>query len=187
MDAHGTGNCSRGSALPATAQIHVQTRHRILTHDHGAGAANRLPSWIHLDVRLGSGRPSNTLTIEQNYNINKWSWIFAPPGFLVSIIARVSIAILLVRIFGTKRWFRYYMIHFTVVQTIVGIVSIIFLVAQCKPYEGLWNKAVRYSVLLGQENLPIYGSRFTMYVIASSNHTQGPAIAVPLLTGGMTN
>ncbi|KAH8203675.1 hypothetical protein TruAng_002205 [Truncatella angustata] len=90
----------------------------------------------------GSGRPSNTLTSEQNYNINKWSWIFAPPGFLVSIIARVSIAILLVRIFGTKRWFKLYMTCFTTVQTAVGVASVIFLLAQCKPYEGLWNKAV---------------------------------------------
>lgn len=91
----------------------------------------------------GSGRPASALTAEQNFNINKWSWIFAVPGFLVSIIARVSIAILLVRIFGRVRWFKMYMIFFTTIQTIVGIVSIIFLVAQCDPYEGLWNKAVR--------------------------------------------
>jgi hypothetical protein len=90
----------------------------------------------------GSGRPANTLTIEQNFNINKWSWIFATVGFLVSIIARVSIAILLVRIFGTQRWFKQHMIYFTAIQTVVGIVSIVFLVEQCKPYEGLWNKAV---------------------------------------------
>ncbi|KAK8108108.1 uncharacterized protein PG998_010121 [Apiospora kogelbergensis] len=90
----------------------------------------------------GSGRPSSSLTAEQNFNINKWSWTFAVPGFLVSIIARVSIAILLVRIFGRVNWFRLYMIYFTVVQTVVGIASIILLVAQCDPYEGLWNKAV---------------------------------------------
>ncbi|ROV87000.1 hypothetical protein VMCG_10821 [Cytospora schulzeri] len=90
----------------------------------------------------GSGRPSNTLTAEQNFNINKWSWIFAVPGFLVSIIARVSIAILLVRIFGSVKLFKSYMISFTTIQTIVGLVSIVLLVAQCDPYEGLWNKAV---------------------------------------------
>ncbi|KAK7949580.1 hypothetical protein PG988_016219 [Apiospora saccharicola] len=90
----------------------------------------------------GSGRPSSSLTAEQNFNINKWSWIFAVPGFLVSIIARISIAILLARIFGRVKWFKRYMVYFTVVQTVVGVASIILLVAQCEPYEGLWNKAV---------------------------------------------
>lgn len=90
----------------------------------------------------GSGRPMSTLTAEQMFNINKWSWTFTVPGFLVSIIARISIAILLVRIFGRVRWFKMYMTYFTTIQSIVGVVSIIFLVAQCDPYEGLWNTAV---------------------------------------------
>lgn len=133
-------------AVAARCQLKLKFKQPIIIEDYLMVLALALQisyqAGFTLMCNWGSGRPMSTLTAEQRLNINKWSWTFAVPGFLVSIIARISIAILLVRIFGRVKWFKIYMTYFTTIQTIVGVLSIIFLVAQCDPYEGLWNKAV---------------------------------------------
>lgn len=98
-----------------------------------------------LMCKWGSGPAMSTLAAEQRHNINKWSWTFAVPGFLVSIIARISIAILLVRNFGCVKWFKSHMTYFTTIQTIFGVLSIIFLKVQCNPHESSWKQAVNWS------------------------------------------
>ncbi|KAI2601875.1 hypothetical protein GGR54DRAFT_634444 [Hypoxylon sp. NC1633] len=103
-------------------------------------------------VAWGLGKATTDITVEQFVQMTRWSWswIATPFSNLVSVLARISITILLVRIFGTRRWFRccvlllrhggrWFMILFTSVQTILGVFNTIIIWVQCKPVEGLWD------------------------------------------------
>lgn len=62
-----------------------------------------------------------------------------PVGMVPSILARISIAILLIRIFGVHKWFTAFMIISCVIQTVVGIAFIPMTFLQARPVEALWN------------------------------------------------
>jgi hypothetical protein len=94
-------------------------------------------------VSWGEGLPYDRLTAVQKITKSKWGYISAIPSILTSCIARISIAILLVRIFGVRRWIKWYLIIFTSLETILSILSIIFLVAQCTPWSGLWDHTIK--------------------------------------------
>ncbi|KAI0964781.1 hypothetical protein F4678DRAFT_477083 [Xylaria arbuscula] len=86
-----------------------------------------------------NGKGLYQLTTQDATHINKWGSIAVVPAFLVSVTARISIAIQLVRIFGTKRWFKWFMVCFTAIQIVVGIVAIIFILAQIQPSSVYWE------------------------------------------------
>lgn len=75
----------------------------------------------------------------QFVNVLKWMWLASGPGMVISIIARISIAILLVRLFGVHTWFKWFTIGLTALQTIVCVMIIPFTYCQVQPVEGLWN------------------------------------------------
>ncbi|PQE06889.1 integral membrane protein [Rutstroemia sp. NJR-2017a BVV2] len=76
---------------------------------------------------------------DEMINVLKWNWIASPPGMLVSILARISITILLLRLFGIHLWLKWYLIIFTGLQTLVGGLIIPFTWVQDDPVSGLWN------------------------------------------------
>ena len=89
----------------------------------------------------------------QLVNILKWNWISTPPSVLVSILARISAAILLVRLFGVYTWLKWFLVLFTALQTVVASVSIIIAFAQVDPVQGLWNPTLparRWDPRIGQ-------------------------------------
>ncbi|KAF2280230.1 uncharacterized protein EI97DRAFT_455140 [Westerdykella ornata] len=90
----------------------------------------------------GLGKRDQNLTINQLIEILKWMWISSTPAILTSTVARVSIAVLLMRLFGMHRWLRYFLISFTTLQTICGILIILFVWLQVDPVEGLWNPTI---------------------------------------------
>jgi hypothetical protein len=75
----------------------------------------------------------------QLIHILKWNWISTTPAILVSILARISVTILLIRVFGNKAWLKWFLIIFTAIQSIVATLVIIFVWVQVSPVEGLWN------------------------------------------------
>jgi hypothetical protein len=91
----------------------------------------------------GAGMHDEDLTMDQLINILKWFWITTTPAIIVSIVSRISAAILLVRIFGSKAWFKWFLIIFTIVQTIGGIIAIVFVWTQQQPIESVWNPLVQ--------------------------------------------
>lgn len=95
----------------------------------------------------GLGKHDVDLTTEQLINILKWDWISTTPSILVSIVARISITILLIRLFGNKLWFRRFLIICTGFQSIVAIIVIVVVWAQCRPVQGLWNPTIPASRL----------------------------------------
>ncbi|KAJ3576532.1 hypothetical protein NPX13_g3667 [Xylaria arbuscula] len=94
---------------------------------------------FHEITAWGGALPFDQLTPLQKQQVSKWGWISAIPSILVSCIARISITILLVRIFGVRRWLKWYLILFTSLLSVLSLLSLIFLVAQCSPWYGLWT------------------------------------------------
>ncbi|KAI2637159.1 hypothetical protein GGS26DRAFT_473639 [Hypomontagnella submonticulosa] len=90
----------------------------------------------------GAGMHDEDLTLNQLVNIIKWFWISTTPALVVSVISRISAAILLIRIFGKKAWFKWYLIVFTALQTIGGIIAIVFIWVQQTPIESVWDPTI---------------------------------------------
>jgi len=93
-------------------------------------------------VGWGGSLSFDRITPLQRRQTSKWGWISATPSIMTSCIARISIAILLVRIFSIRRWLKWYLIVFTSLLTVMSILSIIFLTAQCTPWSGLWDRTI---------------------------------------------
>lgn len=61
---------------------------------------------------------------------------------MCSILARISIAILLVRIFGVKTWLKWFLIAMTTLQVLTVVIVAITCWLQVRPAEGLWNPLI---------------------------------------------
>ncbi|KAH8892947.1 hypothetical protein GQ53DRAFT_645846 [Thozetella sp. PMI_491] len=92
--------------------------------------------------RYGMGMHSADLTFDQILNQLKWEWIASAPGILVSVVARISIAGLLVRLFGVHAWFKWFIIIFTGIQTVVSIFLVLVVWLQVSPIDALWDYRV---------------------------------------------
>jgi hypothetical protein len=98
---------------------------------------------ISIAFHYGLGKHDRDFTsMDQMITVLKWSWIQMIPGCFVSIFARISAAILLFRLFGIHKWFKWYLLIFTPLQTVGAIVVILVNWLQVTPTEGLWNPTV---------------------------------------------
>lgn len=66
-------------------------------------------------------------------------WLANTPGLIVSILARISIAILLVRLFGVHRWLKWFIIIVTAMCTILTIIILPCTYLQSTPVSGNWD------------------------------------------------
>ncbi|OTA89153.1 hypothetical protein M434DRAFT_79747 [Hypoxylon sp. CO27-5] len=80
--------------------------------------------------------------IPQIVNVYKWGWISSVPGTIGTIIARISIAVLLVRLFGNKTWLKWFLIIFSVIQSILSIMFLVIVFCSVSPVEALWNQLI---------------------------------------------
>ncbi|RYP66870.1 hypothetical protein DL769_005902 [Monosporascus sp. CRB-8-3] len=76
---------------------------------------------------------------DQYVEVMKWAWIAMGPGQLTSILARISITISLIGLFGVHRWLKFYLIVLTSIQSVLGVLMIFLSYTQARPIEGLWN------------------------------------------------
>ncbi|KAI2635281.1 hypothetical protein GGS21DRAFT_538996 [Xylaria nigripes] len=103
--------------------------------------------WVYLatvtkSCMAGMGAPLSTLHNSDVTEANKWGYISTPFSNVVSVVARISITILLVRIFGTRRWFTWSMIVTSGAITLLGAANIILIWSMCSPPEALWDKSI---------------------------------------------
>jgi len=69
-----------------------------------------------------------------------WEWFSVPPGLVSGIFGRVSICILLIRLFGgVHKWFKYYALILTGCGVIMSILICISIYASRNPIESLWD------------------------------------------------
>ncbi|KAK8137612.1 hypothetical protein PG984_003105 [Apiospora sp. TS-2023a] len=137
------------SILALAVRFHVRRKSRMLWWDDwimllalicqvGAQACmTRAYLW-------GLGKHDLDITVDpQLINIQKWNYITIIPSLLASSVARISAAILLIRLFGSKTWFKWYLIVFTSTMFILVVAAAPVLWTQSKPVEAIWNPFVK--------------------------------------------
>ncbi|KAK8017681.1 hypothetical protein PG993_014007 [Apiospora rasikravindrae] len=91
----------------------------------------------------GLGRHDRDLAaVPQLVHVQKWVYIGVIPNLLASSVARVSAALLLIRLFGRRKWFKWYLVLFTSLQTMLIVADAAVLWTQSRPVEGLWDPFV---------------------------------------------
>ena len=73
----------------------------------------------------------------------KWSSIAAPIGILAGLFTRLSICLFLLRIFGTKKHWRWGLYSIMVFVTIIVIPTLVSLIGQCTPVQKQWNPTLQ--------------------------------------------
>jgi hypothetical protein len=94
---------------------------------------------LSVSYHYGLGKHDEDLTFDQAVNTSKWIWMSYTPAILSSVTARISITILLVRIFAPKHALRWFLIVTTSLSVAAVVAQIITVFNQMKPVEGLWN------------------------------------------------
>lgn len=69
-------------------------------------------------------------------------WLANTPGLLVGVLARISIAILLIRLFGVHFWLKLFLIIITGLCTVLTIVMLPCTYLQSTPVSGNWNPMI---------------------------------------------
>lgn len=108
--------------------------------------------FLTLTCASGLGHPLELVSIPDLVNLTKWAWFTTPGSILASTIARISIAICFVQIFGGRKWYKWMMIVFTSWLVIVGLLNFIFVWCQARPVEALWD--FRVPATFRMEQLP---------------------------------
>lgn len=95
---------------------------------------------ITYSLKYGLGKHDKDLWPWELVQILKWNWIALPGAVVTSTLARVSVTILLIRLFGkVYPWFKWFLIIITLIQVVSGIVLIPITFLQATPTEALWN------------------------------------------------
>lgn len=92
-----------------------------------------------MSYHYGMGKHDASLTPPQMVNVLKWMWLANTPGLLVSITARVSIAILLVRLFGVYTWLKWFVIATTAICSVMTLIILPCTYLQSTPVSGNWD------------------------------------------------
>jgi len=100
-------------------------------------------SFVTVGYHYGLGKHDASLTPIQMINVLKWMWLANTPGLLVSILARISIAILLIRLFGAVHaWLKWFLLAVTGMCTILTLIILPCTYLQSTPISGNWNPTV---------------------------------------------
>ncbi len=95
-----------------------------------------------MSTSYGTGRHLAALPPQDAMRAIKLNIISNPFGIMAFCVPKVAVALLLIRLMGPgnlRRWLLYFV---TSVMMIAGILSAIFLFAQCRPVAALWDPAV---------------------------------------------
>jgi hypothetical protein len=96
-------------------------------------------------VKYGLGMHNQDLTFDEIVNTIKWMQMYIAPSILSSIVARISICLLLIRIFGSKVWLKWYLIVATFLQAALNIAVVILAWVRATPVEALWNPTIPHT------------------------------------------
>lgn len=97
-----------------------------------------------LACEWGFGMATSNMTLEQYKKSHMYSFATQTPGTLISLVARVSIVILLIRIFGkTRPWFKWFLIGFTLLQAVAVFLNLAFEWAWMSPISVHWDPTVK--------------------------------------------
>ncbi|CAD6594347.1 MAG: hypothetical protein ASARMPREDX12_008697 [Alectoria sarmentosa] len=93
-------------------------------------------------VHFGLGSHQETLSPESARQALEFLWIYQPVQVTSTIIARISVAIFVIRLFPTKKAMKKFLITLTTFNAAVGIAGFTLIFTQCSPPQKLWNDKV---------------------------------------------
>jgi hypothetical protein len=101
--------------------------------------------FLHNACAWGLGKPAEAfyVLLDDFKQVQLWSWVAMSVGTAVSVLARISIAILLIRIFSLKVWFKWFITFFTAVTAVNGIVAIILSWLYVTPVQAVWDPTIQ--------------------------------------------
>ncbi|KAI0549855.1 hypothetical protein F4679DRAFT_584085 [Xylaria curta] len=120
-------------------------------------------------LQRGFGKHDKDLSFTQLVSNLKWVWLATILGLVGTLFARASIAVLLVRLFGNKRWLKWYLILSTIFETLATIALLIVIFIQCYPAGGLWNPAI--PARRWNPNIELYLAFFSQSTLTFSDLT----------------
>ena len=72
----------------------------------------------------------------------EFQWIFQPVQVVSGIFSRVSVAIMVIRLFPSKKALKNFLIALTALNVIVGVSGLVLIFTQCTPSRKLWDQSV---------------------------------------------
>ncbi|CAD6579774.1 MAG: hypothetical protein ASARMPRED_009244 [Alectoria sarmentosa] len=93
-------------------------------------------------VYFGLGSHQETLSPESARQALEFLWIYQPVQVTSTIIARISVAIFVIRLFPSKKAMKKFLITLTTFNAAVGIAGFTLIFTQCSPPQKLWNDKV---------------------------------------------
>lgn len=99
-------------------------------------------AFVTVAFTYGFGKHDANLRPDQMINILKWMWLANTPGLIVGILARLSIAVLLIRLFGVHEWLKWFLVVVTGICSILTCVILPCTYLQSDPVSGNWNPKI---------------------------------------------
>ncbi|PHH63635.1 hypothetical protein CDD81_5616 [Ophiocordyceps australis] len=96
-----------------------------------------------VSIKAGLGKHDRDMTTTQLIGVFKDLWICLPGSVFVCATARVSIAILLARLFAIYTWFKWCCIGVSALQALVSAAFIPLGFLRARPVEALWDFTMR--------------------------------------------
>ncbi|KAI9691906.1 MAG: hypothetical protein M1822_007979 [Bathelium mastoideum] len=134
-------------------------------------------TFVSVSFKYGMGKHLYDLYLpDEVVTMSMWEWFSVPPGLAAGIFGRLSICILLIRLFGVHVWFKYYAITLTACGVIMNILIPICLYVSRHPVQSLWNPfipnatqwaphIVQYMMYLGQSFYALADLTFVIFSI----------------------
>ncbi|KAH7308400.1 hypothetical protein B0I35DRAFT_360525 [Stachybotrys elegans] len=143
-------------------------------------------SFMMVSYSYGMGKHDADMTLNQIINAVKWGWLWTSAGIFVATLARVSCSIFLIRIFGIRKWFKWYLIGFTFLQCCAAIALFFVTFLGVQPIEALWNPFVTANASLTAD-VSIYMAYFTqaLFTWADLTYVLLPVIFIWKLQMGL--
>ncbi|KAK4443032.1 hypothetical protein QBC34DRAFT_214792 [Podospora aff. communis PSN243] len=114
--------------------------------DHTINAASFLAILVMIfeiiSVSYGNGRHMYYLPDASIPQASKWSRATTPPNLAACALARISLCIFFLRIVERRRGYTIFFWTLIVLNILVNTMSIVRLLASCRPLERLWNHSV---------------------------------------------
>ena len=92
-----------------------------------------------ITVHYGFGRHDYYLSLEQISRMAMWLYIERSVLILSPMFTKLSICIFLLRIFQTKRAWRWTLYSLVILVTAIGLIMFFLTFVSCQPIEKLWS------------------------------------------------
>ncbi|CAI6227256.1 unnamed protein product [Periconia digitata] len=138
-------------------------------------------SCLTVAFHYGFGKHDKSLLFSEAVNIAKWIWMSFTPGITCSIAARISIAVLLCRIFGIHKRLKWFLIFITVLQVGASIALALTSWLQIRPVQALWNPRIPHKAISSNVVARLGNVTGGLFALGDLAYVFGPVIAVSKL------